>query len=271
LSTLDSALELARASIPVFPVELTADNKKRPLIKWRDFASTDPETARQLFSQDYQLGQGSILVIGVPTGTRSGFDAVDIDPRHGGDVELYHETLPDTRWHDTRQGGRHYLFNHLDGMRNSTSKIEPAIDVRGEDGFIVWWPAHGGECHTALIADWPGWLAEMATKPRTPKEGAISLDLRKPPSACHVVDLLNAMQNRLETTRDTYVEVMLAAKGCIDALDEAGELTPEDDLVIADAATGWAERGKAPARPTKVQNGTMTGAIATQGSQGGRR
>ena len=101
MSTLAAAIELARANIPVFPVILTDDNKKVPVIQnWRNAATTDVDTVRQWFTNTSYL-------IGVPTGERSGFDALDIDPRNGGDVELYNGILPETRWHQTKQGGRH--------------------------------------------------------------------------------------------------------------------------------------------------------------------
>jgi Bifunctional DNA primase/polymerase, N-terminal len=240
LSTLDSALELARANIPLFPVILTEDNKKVPVIEhWRNTATTNLDTIRQWFTN-------TSYVIGVPTGERSNIDALDIDPRHGGNVEQYHETLPDTRWHETKQGGRHYLFNRLEGMRNSTGKVETGVDVRGEGGFIVWWPAHGYACSSAPIADWPEWLSQLAMKGRARKRtGHVALDARKPPSGRHVVDLLTQMDNRLETSRDTYVDVMLAAKGCIDALIEAGELGFEDEIAIGEAAIDWANRWEA--------------------------
>jgi hypothetical protein len=41
---------------------------------------------------------------------------------------------------------------------------------------------------------------------------------------------------------DDYAACGLAANGCIDALDEAGMLTPEEAENIVDAWVGWAER-----------------------------
>ena len=51
MSTLAAAIELARANIPVFPVILTDDNKKVPVIQnWRNAATTDVDTVRQWFT-----------------------------------------------------------------------------------------------------------------------------------------------------------------------------------------------------------------------------
>jgi hypothetical protein len=174
----------------------------------------------------------------VPTDT---FDVVDVDPRNGGNVGLWHDTLPETRWHDTCQGGRHYLLNHLEGLRGR--ELDVGVDLKSEGGFIVWWPSSGYPCHVAPLADYPPWLAEMARKRSgVGKEGDVPLARRAPPSASHVVDLLDAMENRLEVTRATYVDVMQAAKGCIDALAETGKLTPEEETAIGEAACRWAER-----------------------------
>jgi hypothetical protein len=59
-------------------------------------------------------------------------DALDIDPRHGGDVwyAANLSRLPRTRTHQTRSGGLHILFDHADGVRSSAGKIAPGIDVR---------------------------------------------------------------------------------------------------------------------------------------------
>src|SRR5690242_4759416 len=54
------------------------------------------------------------------------------------------------------------------------------------------------------------------------------------------------MPNRLEVGRDTYVQVMLGAKGCIDALIETGRLDYDEEVAIGEAAVGWAERWEGP-------------------------
>ncbi len=79
--------------------------------------------------------------IGIPTGSASGFDVLDVDPRHGGDESLAelegaHGKLPETVEALTGGGGRHILFKHRDGIRNSTGR-HPGLDVRGEGGYIV--------------------------------------------------------------------------------------------------------------------------------------
>ena len=100
-------------------------------------------------------------LVGVPTGEASGFDVLDIDPRHGGDTWLAAEAyrLPITRTHRTRSGGCHVLFRHRAGMRNSAGRIAPGIDIRGTGGYVIWWPVAGLPVENPeAIAEWPEWL-----------------------------------------------------------------------------------------------------------------
>lgn len=100
-------------------------------------ASSDPITIKKWFSG---IGQRNI---GIATGGISGFVAIDIDPRHGGDASLAaleqkYGLLPQTlRW-KTGGGGEHILFKYPGGnIPNSAGAIGPGIDVRGDGGYIV--------------------------------------------------------------------------------------------------------------------------------------
>lgn len=156
------ALDLAATGIPVFP----CGANKRPCTSkeegGRGFhdASLDAGEIRRLFSH-----RGARL-IGVPTGDVCGFDALDIDPRHGGDAweaDNLHR-LPETRIHRTRGGGRHYLFHHAPNMRNDAgTRVADGVDVRGDGGYVIWWPAHGVKPDSeAPVAHWPDWLLPLA-------------------------------------------------------------------------------------------------------------
>ena len=156
---LEAALTLAATGLPVFPCR--AD--KRPACP-RGFksASRDPTAIGDLWRR--YPGQ----LIGVPTGEVSGFDALDIDPRHGGDawLETNRPHLPVTRTHKTKSGGQHLLFTHHQGLRNSAGRIAPGVDVRADGGYIVWWVAAGlPVLSDAPNADWPDWLVELARRP----------------------------------------------------------------------------------------------------------
>lgn len=174
----ETAIKLAAEGLPGFPC---GANKKPCWSKdegGRGFhdATLDPAEIRRLFAH-----RGAHL-IGVPTGEVSGFDVLDIDPRHGGDewerANLHR--LPETRIHRTRSGGRHYLFQHAPGMRNDAGKrIASGVDVRGDGGFIVWWPAHDLLPDSeAPLAHWPDWLLPLALP--KPKPEPVARDPNRP-------------------------------------------------------------------------------------------
>lgn len=163
------ALEIAAAGIPVFPCasnKMPAIGKKEGGRGFLD-ATCDPGAVESFF------GRANAQLIGVPTGQRWGVDALDLDYRHGGkDWEGAHSArLPETRIHQTQSGGRHYLFRHAPGVRNSASKIAPGVDVRGEGGYIVIPPSLGYSVIShAEIVDWPDWLLELILHRDAPKE-----------------------------------------------------------------------------------------------------
>src|SRR5262245_40652090 len=104
--------------------------QKRPLTQWNKTARRDADIT------GWQL-------VGVPTGSVSGFDCLDVDISGLSWLNANCDRLPPTRVHETRSGGRHFLWRHVDGVRNSAGKIAPGVDVRGEGGMVVWWPQAG--------------------------------------------------------------------------------------------------------------------------------
>jgi hypothetical protein len=159
-TALDAALALSAVGIPSFPVR--AD--KAPACASGFKAGTrDANELRELWHRCHAP------LVGVPTGSASVLDAVDIDPRHGGDgwLERNRQRLPPTRTHTTRSGGLHLLFKHEPGIRNSAGKIASGVDVRGDGGFIVWWPAVGLPVAVdGPLAPWPAWLLRELLPPR---------------------------------------------------------------------------------------------------------
>ena len=109
--------------MPVFPVR--ADKRPATIHGFKD-AVHDPGQVASLWRRH----PGPL--IGVPTGEASGLDALDIDPRHGGDkwwLDHVH-LMPATRMHRTRSNGLHALFRHAPSVRNTESKIAVA-SIRG--------------------------------------------------------------------------------------------------------------------------------------------
>jgi hypothetical protein len=125
---------------------------------------------------------GTPYNIGIRTGKPSGIVAVDIDPRHGGDVTLAdlerrNGPLPATWRFFTGSGGQHLLFRHPGGtVPNSAGKVGPGVDARADGGFIVAPPSLHicGRRYTISLAhhpddvplaDMPDWLAALVRPP----------------------------------------------------------------------------------------------------------
>jgi Bifunctional DNA primase/polymerase, N-terminal len=84
------------ATLPRFP----CNRDKTPLTRWRNSASRDVDDT------DFPL-------VGVLTGSPSGFDVLDVDIAGLPWFDSQH--LPLTRMHQTRSGGIHLFFRHAQG------------------------------------------------------------------------------------------------------------------------------------------------------------
>ena len=151
------AIELSRYGFAVFPCR---DDNKRPSCPNGFYDAVADETSVRELWRRFPGG-----LVGVPTGAVNGFDALDIDPRHGGDRWLETAHIPPTRVHRTRSGGWHFLFRHAEGVRNTASKIAPGVDTRGDGGYIIWWPPTYAP---GAPADWPPYLLAAMNPPQEP-------------------------------------------------------------------------------------------------------
>jgi hypothetical protein len=160
---LGGALMLASQGRPCFPCA----GSKRPTSR-RGFldASADQIALRDLWSKC--PGQ----LVGVRTGDASGIDLLDLDRKHRQAAEwwtAHRNSLPVTRVHRTRSGGLHLLFQHAPGMRCSASRIARGVDVRGDGGYVIWWPIGGlPVLCDAPLAPWPEWLRIQLLSPQRP-------------------------------------------------------------------------------------------------------
>jgi hypothetical protein len=162
--------------LPVFPVKLLTQPSgkidKVPLIKeWPLRASSDPVEIARL----WRSAPGDL--IGIVTGSRSGIDVLDLDKKHpqaGVWWRANHRRLPATRCYRTYSGGVHLYFRHRDGITNTTSKIAPGVDSRGQGGFIVYWFAYGCDCLDVTPPQaMPQWLYdELTYRPPPPSPAA---------------------------------------------------------------------------------------------------
>jgi phage baseplate assembly protein W len=158
---LDTALMLAAHGVPVFPC--SAD--KIPCLKLGPGfggATTDPNLIREWWSR------WSDALVSVRTGVK--FGVLDIDcAKHAEAAEWYGKaSLPLTRTHVTRSGGRHLLFRPHECFRNTSSRICRGVDTKGVNGCAIWWPACGLDVlHGDVLAPVPDWIIK-ALKPPPP-------------------------------------------------------------------------------------------------------
>lgn len=162
--------------------------------------------------------------IGIATGPESGFFAIDVDPRNGGDETLEHLTsqhgqLPDTATAETGGGGLHYLFK-WDDRRRPPGKLGKGVDVKGDGGYIVvepsnhksgkayGWRADANPLEGGEIAAAPDWIFEAS--PAAAATGTLAGTGHLPPS--RVLELRSALAYLDADDRDTWIRVGIALK-----------------------------------------------------------
>ena len=161
--TPDVALSLARIGWPVFPVWITEDESskrhKKPAIRWKDGATTDPDTIRGWWS-----GRFSDCWIGVYTGA-AGLVILDVDP--GGDDSIREAgyQIPETFSYPThRPGARHHIYAAPEGIDLTVAAgILPGVDVRAGAGLMVYYGPELTEPPT--LAPTPNWLIVARDRP----------------------------------------------------------------------------------------------------------
>jgi hypothetical protein len=218
----DRALELGLPCFPCCNSPRNEKSDKTPLVKGGfKAASDDPSAIRKMFAPHPGC------LIGVPTGSPSGIDILDVDPRHNGHVwyAANKEKLPPTRVHRTRRGGVHRLFKHMDGLRNTTAKIAPGIDTRSEGGYFIWWPAVGLDFQDyppAGLPEWPAWLLPMMMAKPVPPPYSRGIESSDRLLVAKVSGLAHALANSPEGNRNSlcnwagYSMRPLVASGQVD-------------------------------------------------------
>jgi RecA-family ATPase len=173
-----AALELAERW-DIFPANVVEKKscKSAQFSNGRKWGKTkDPEEIRADFRRWPAAG------IGVPTGVDNKIFVVEADTPEGHDVdgiaslralESEHGPLPETLTAESPSGSPHRYFNWPADktIRNSTSKVAPGVDVRGEGGMVIAPPSlKAGVGHYRWlnegtpIADAPAWLIELITR-----------------------------------------------------------------------------------------------------------
>jgi hypothetical protein len=120
---------------------------------------------------------------------------LDVDPDHGGlktlaDLEEIHGVLPETSTVRTGGSGRHIWFAHPGGrVANSTGRLGPGLDVRGDGGYVIVPPSRhvsGARyiwASEAALAHPPDWLTITLRAPARRDPPPIGCSLRAPEEA----------------------------------------------------------------------------------------
>jgi hypothetical protein len=160
------ALAYARAGLPVLPL---VPREKRPhgllAPHGKDDATTDLEQIDMWWKRCPDANVGVRPPIGNVV--------VDVDPRHGGHLELRKLTtdygaLPLTWQADTGSNGMHLWFHATGDFR---AELRPGIDLKDHRGYLVMPPSihpNGRRYEWATdapIARAPGWLVTQLRKP----------------------------------------------------------------------------------------------------------
>lgn len=212
-------------------------------------ATSNPELIRNWWQQWPEAN------IGIRTGGASGFVAIDIDPRNGGDATWdslisEHGRILDTVEAITGGGGRHILFTCPSNGTPLRGKLGQGIDVKAEGGYIVVEPsihASGQSYSWELssrpgeipIAEMPPWLLDLATD-RKPKADAIPDRPRCVDSEAIPQELQTRLRTKLnEDVKDRSIRDYLVCR----ELQHAG-VSREAARVFVMNYSKFAERGE---------------------------
>lgn len=225
MRSMQAALALAEEhGIPVFPCR----QNKRP---YTEHGFHDATTSLELIEKSWTEHPDAL--IGVPTGRMSRIDVLDIDPPGIAWYTEHAAELAAGRIHRTRRDGYHLLYRDpAQEIRCSASRVAPGVDVRGEGGYVVWWPAHGCSTVGAIedIAEPPQWLLNQIVRPAASGDAAAAD--RKIDDASETLregarnDYLSREAFRLRkqgmTPKQIFVILQaLNSARCVDPLDDA--------------------------------------------------
>jgi hypothetical protein len=153
----NSALKYHTLGFVVFPVKVTSDAKKIPLI---------PAWQSLTLDSFNKHNWSNANAVGMLTGRSSDIFVLDLDIGS----TLNGRSIPPTVCQKTGSGGKHYLFKYnKDYNMSNRVGIENKIDIRGDGGYIViapsWHPKGQYEWMVSIEndkpADAPEWLLTL--------------------------------------------------------------------------------------------------------------
>jgi hypothetical protein len=160
---LAAALEYARHGIPVFPCKR---GDKAPLVKRGFKGATTNEKLLRRWWENWPRA-----MIGMPTGVSSGIDVLDLDLKPN---EYIDGRVIVPQWQElsrvivrTPSGGAHVWFKSQGKVRNSTDRIGPGVDTRGDGGYAIVPPSRNRAGEYAFIK---GDLPDIGKLPTFPAD-----------------------------------------------------------------------------------------------------
>lgn len=129
------ALQLASDGFVIFPAN--GRTSKPHITGWQKAATDDPDQIAKWWDE------WPNAVPALPTGSRNGVAVLDVDMKKGKDGIADLKALgldPDHLTSSvitTPSGGRHYYFEHEEGLRSNAGQIAPGLDIRAEGGFVI--------------------------------------------------------------------------------------------------------------------------------------
>jgi hypothetical protein len=165
----------------------------------KDDATTDPEKVASWWGMWPAANLGIRPALGLVV--------LDVDPRHGGDVQVAamqrrYGRLPATRTARTGSGGEHLWFAHVGPV---TGKLAPGVDIKSNSGYVVAPPSlHFSGSRYAWsdpgpIAAAPPYLARLLTPP---PPSPLSSRRAGSPSAKVAAGLLRVVADAAEGNRN---------------------------------------------------------------------
>jgi hypothetical protein len=241
-------------TLPIFPC---AANKK-------------PLTPNGFYDTAIGVDYSGWPLVGVRTGAASSLDVLDVDPEGLAWLAENEARLPTTRRHRT-QRGVHLLFQHAEGLKKSEDRIATGIDVRADGGYAIWWPRQDySVANEDTVAEWPGWLLELARAGRHGREeGACA------PAVTHVEaggtrdfrTRVKAVMRVLEQAQEGNRNACLYWSACRFAeIVAEGLMTPSVALTLLEGACKvnglWRNVGKAQNDGPEACKATIVSAFA---------
>lgn len=123
---INTALKILNSGRSIIPLK----KDKKPLIaSWVDFQKRMP-TKQEV---EKWWAKWPDANIGIITGKVSNLCVIDIDVRHGGDINKFPQNTLTVK---TGNGGYHLYYFYHEGMGNKVGAFE-GVDIRGDGGYVV--------------------------------------------------------------------------------------------------------------------------------------